>query len=114
MAGWLGSVRPGRGRYATVIGCLALIGLATAAPVSARPFSTGIQSADFLSANAGLRQSSFRDTAAVGAGFVRIPVTWASVAPTPPVHGLPEDPANPDYHFSPLDSAVRDASSQGL
>ena len=49
-----------------------------------------------------------------GATFVRINVSWASVAPEQPTGFQASNPADPRYHWDKVDAKVRSAVGQGL
>lgn len=54
-------------------------------------------------------------TVAAGAQLVLLPVDWAAISPQPPPAGTsPSDPANPEYNWGTLDTAVRGATARGL
>jgi hypothetical protein len=59
--------------------------------------------------------SALSNVKATGAKFVRIQVDWFSVAPDKmPSVWRPDDPADPNYDWSTVDTAVTGAVSQGL
>lgn len=58
------------------------------------------------------REMLLDQTAAAGAGIVRINAFWYQLAPTRPADG--SDPADRAYRFASLDAAVRAAHARGL
>jgi hypothetical protein len=89
---------------------LALLLLALPSPsASARPFETGV------SGIGDYNPLSFVRTRDAGAGFVRLVLSWPSVAPTsPPPSWDPTNPADPHYDWSYIDTGVIEAVSHGL
>lgn len=76
---------------------------------AAQPLVTGVSGLDDYSA------ASFQQVRAAGATFVRIPISWAGVAPAQPPPGWqPQDPADPGYRWGEVDAAVRGAVAAGL
>ena len=49
---------------------------------------------------------------AAGAGYVRLTLNWATVAPSPPAR--PEDPNDPAYHWDAFDAGLQRAIAAGL
>jgi hypothetical protein len=102
-----------RNRLAPLL--LAALGLIAAfaalAPrdAEARPFETGI-------AGIGVYEPiAFERTKAAGAGYVRLVVDWAAIAPKArPAAWDPTNPADPHYDWEYMDTGVRMASAHGL
>jgi hypothetical protein len=83
--------------------------LALSPAVGAQPLITGVAGLDDYKA------PSFAEVKATGARFVRIPVSWDSVAPkTIPRAWNPADPSDPNYRWGEPDSAVAEAIAGGL
>jgi hypothetical protein len=85
---------------------------ADAAPAPPRPLFTGIT---------GVYSADYQDPAALahvkasGASYVRIALNWARVAPAKePSDWQPTNPADPNYDWSAVDTAVVGAVAQGL
>jgi hypothetical protein len=89
---------------------LLLFGSAAAAPAAAtRPLTTGVTN---LYTNAPL---AFQRTKATEASYVRIPLSWGSVAPRgKPVEWQPENPDDSHYDWNENDAAVLNAVAAGL
>jgi cellulase (glycosyl hydrolase family 5) len=111
-------------RYGAVAGATLVLVAATASAGSAngvRTYTTG-GTAPFATALAdpGLFPSSQKATAfaltrAAGATYVRLAVTWRTIAPsTRPDGFVATDPTSPGYSWGGLDSAVEAADSAGL
>jgi hypothetical protein len=92
------------------LGLLAALAFPTAAP-AARGLVTGLTGpGQFQSVDPAERSVWFSRAVDAGAGIVRLGVSWAAVAPSPPA-----DPTNPaSYDLSSLDGAVRDAATRGV
>src|SRR4051812_26157430 len=86
---------------------------ATASVHLARGLETGFGGHEFEGSDAADRRFLFDRARDAGAGIVRLEVSWRGVvAETPPAN--PRNPADPSYHFSLVDAAVRGASARGL
>jgi hypothetical protein len=81
-------------------------GLASTA--SARGLTTGFLDGAFASAD----PARMDEAAAAGAGMVRVPVSWAGIAPRPP--GDARDPSDRRYDWTAPDAAVAAAKTRGL
>jgi hypothetical protein len=82
-----------------------------AAAAAKRGLTTGFGASEqYQSADPSERNAWFDRTVEAGAGYVRLGVLWAAVAPQ-----RPPDPTNPSsYDLSLIDAAVRDATKRGL
>jgi hypothetical protein len=102
--------RVGRVALLVALGLLAALAFPTAAP-AARGLVTGLTGpGQFQSVDPAERSVWFSRAVDAGAGIVRLGVSWAAVAPSPPA-----DPTNPaSYDLSSLDGAVRDAATRGV
>ena len=79
------------------------------AAAGARPLVTGLSGFDNFD------PLSFQQASAAGARLVRIPIPWANVAPgNEPSGWRPEDPADPNYNWGWIDSAVKATVEAGL
>lgn len=88
---------------------VALLLLAVARPAEARPFETGISGIGDYS------PLSFERTRSAGATYVRLVLDWEDIAPpTPPATWNPQDPADPHYKWSFIDTGVTEAVRHGL
>jgi hypothetical protein len=99
-----------------VVASLLLAG-ASAPEAHALPALTTGFSADPVLTGGGAAERALwiRRAAAVGAGIVRVNITWSQVAPlTRPAGFDPADPSTRGYDWSGVDAAVRDLSSHGL
>jgi hypothetical protein len=82
---------------------------AHAAPAQARPLVTGISGIGEYQADV------FGEARSSGAGMVRLPLYWDGVAPQQqPASWQPENPADPHYDWSYIDSGVSEAVRAGL
>ncbi|MDX6602263.1 MAG: hypothetical protein QOF13_1465 [Solirubrobacterales bacterium] len=99
-------------RFAAALATLAAFAtllLAAPRPAEARPFDTGISGIGDYS------PLSFDRTRDAGAGFVRLALDWATVAPqSAPANWQPDNPADPSYNWSYIDLGVREAVRAGL
>ncbi len=92
-----------------VIASVVLASGAQPAVASARPLLTGITTLGTYDPVA-LQQAK-----ATGVQLVRIEIPWAEVAPhEEPSSWQPEDPADPNYNWAPIDIAVTRAVQAGL
>lgn len=83
------------------------------ASASARPFSTGFSDDVYFDADQAVRGQWLGRSKEAGASIVRLGLSWGGIAPqSPPADA--SDPGSPGYRWEQLDSAVRDASAQGL
>jgi hypothetical protein len=97
---------------AAATACLAL-SLAFCGPASgSRGLVTGLDDSLYASPDAATRSFWLGKTAEAGAQVVRLEAGWAQIAAARPAQ--PTNPADPAYHFSALDAAVRSASQHGL
>jgi len=83
------------------------------------PFAGGLvrgisDGALMLEDPATVRQRGLALAAAAGADIVRIPVDWEDIAAASVAASDATNPANPGYHFSLVDAAVRDTVRAGL
>jgi MYXO-CTERM domain-containing protein len=102
----------GRKLWTVLIGCALLGALAfPASAPAARGLVTGLTGpGQYQSGNPATGALWFDRTVEAGAGIVRLPIEWRSVAPQRPVN-----PTNPDsYNFAALDRGVRDAAARGV
>jgi hypothetical protein len=91
------------------VACALLAGAGVPAPAEARPLVTALSGLDNYEPPA-LQQAS-----ASGIKMVRISIPWAGVAPgMEPTSWRPEDPADPNYNWAWIDSAVRGTVEAGL
>jgi hypothetical protein len=98
-------------RWATaLLACAAASATVTHPPAaSARPFYTGVTN---VGSN---EQIAFNRTKAAGATFVRLPLTWADVAPkAQPANWSPSNPADPNYSWTDVDTEVVRSVQAGL
>ncbi len=106
------TLRAPRIRLGAALAALALLAtlcLAGPRPAQARPFETGISGIGDYS------PLSFDRTREAGAGFVRLALSWPSVAPVaPPASFQPADPADPAYNWTYIDTGIREAVRAGL
>jgi len=102
----------GRKLWTVLIGCALLAALAfPASAPAARGLVTGTTGPDqYQSPNSGVRALWYDRTVEAGAGIVRLPIEWRSVALQPPA--APTDPNS--YNFGALDGGVRDAAARGV
>jgi hypothetical protein len=99
-------------RVCLALALLSLVGLGAAIPAgatAARPLRLGFLDGLFATGDA----PKWLDQAkSDGADIVRLPSSWADLAPTRPTRATePDDPA---YRWSVLDTAVKAASARGL
>ena len=125
------AVEPGRGRRSTgwfrarlgiataTVALLAAAAFAVslaagAPPAEARGLTTGFSEDNmFLSPDASTRAYWFGRAAADKAQIARVNIYWRkAVGSSPPAN--PTNPADPDYDFSRLDGAVRDATARHM
>ncbi|HEX6666441.1 MAG TPA: hypothetical protein VF081_07590 [Solirubrobacterales bacterium] len=108
--GEAGSLRAGlRWVIPLLFGALVLTGAGHPAAASAGPLYTGVTN---VGSN---EQLAFDRTRAAGATFVRLPLTWADVAPkAQPASWNAEDPADPNYSWKDVDIEVVRAAQAGL
>ena len=101
---------PVKSRLALLLLALTLFLLALPSAASARPFETGISGIGDYS------PLSFERTRDAGAGYVRLVLDWAHIAPEKaPASWNPTDPADPNYRdWSYIDSGVTEAIRHGL
>jgi Cellulase (glycosyl hydrolase family 5) len=102
----------GRKLWTVLIGCALLAALAfPASAPAARGLVTGTTGPEqYQSGDPATSALWFGRTVEAGAGIVRLPIEWRSVAPQRPVN-----PTNPDsYNFGALDRGVRDAAARGV
>lgn len=100
---------------AAAIGTAALaLGLAHAPAAHAvRGFETGLYEPDYT--DEATQTQAFDRSVQARAGYVLIYVGWDTVAPqTRPVGFDPSNPSDPNYKWSGIDAAVRDAKARGL
>jgi hypothetical protein len=88
-----------------------LTGALACAAQAARPLALGFDDPLFTAAEP-VGGPWLQRAAQSGAGYVRVSMYWASIAPRRPAR--PSDPADPAYRWSALDEAVRDALAHGL
>ena len=80
-----------------------------------RGFETGINEPDYVSEDQATQSLAFARSAEARATFSLIYVNWAAVAPSSkPLGFVPANPADPNYRWSAIDAAVRDANARGL
>ena len=85
--------------------------LAFAPTAGARPLETGVTTPDLGPGE----QLGFNRIKAAGAGFTRVIIFWAQVAPqTEPSSWDPSDPDDPNYDWSASDEAIQMASNAGV
>jgi hypothetical protein len=108
-----------RRRRTTAVALLAAAALAFApaagpSPAEARGLVTGFAEDNmFLSPDASTRATWFNRAVTARAQIARVNLYWRKVVgSTPPAN--PTNPADPDYDFSRLDGAVRDAHARHL
>jgi hypothetical protein len=102
---------------ATAIFCTATlaIGLHASSAHAARGFDTGIFEPDFTSNDTAAQTTAFDHAKQARAGSVIIYVDWSVVAPySKPLGFIASNPADPNYNWSRIDAAVRDASARGF
>jgi hypothetical protein len=105
-----GSGRP-RGLIALLAAAASLLA-ATAAHAAPSTLTTGFM--DNAVTSGVDRDAWLGRMAAVGASRVRIPVSWAAVAPTAPAAGDAGSPSWAGYDFTGVDAQVRSAQANGL
>jgi hypothetical protein len=115
----MGSEGTSGGRLIAPIAVLgvALFALGAAGSASARaPLTLGFDDALlFESGDPAVRKNGFDMATDLRAGIVRVAVGWRGAAPSNPSPLFdPRDPSDPEYRFSAVDAAVREASSRGL
>jgi Cellulase (glycosyl hydrolase family 5) len=101
----------GRKWWTVLIGCALLAGLAfpSSAP-AARGLTTGLTGPEQYQGAPADRELWFDRTVDAGAGIVRLPIEWRSVAPQ-----RPAQPTNPSsYSLLSVDRAVRAAAARGI
>jgi hypothetical protein len=84
-----------------------------AAPAGAAPLRTAIMEPTYYAGPQPVRDLAFQRTQNIGAKFVRLVLTWRSVANS----GEPDnadDPCDPDYNWGWFDDQVRSAHAHGL
>ena len=89
--------------------CLGAVGLLGSQAAGAG-FTTGLSDPGFRADET--RPGLLDDTVDANAGIIRLFVTWGAIARDRPTD--PTNPADPEYNFPSLDSAVRDADARGL
>jgi aryl-phospho-beta-D-glucosidase BglC (GH1 family) len=92
-------------------------GCGALAPTAAgtRSLATGFFDGAFASSDAGGRAAALDSSRDLGATVVRVPVTWAAIAPSPrPAAFAAANPRDPTYRFALVDAAVREATARGL
>jgi hypothetical protein len=108
----------GRARRLALILSLACAMLATLAlPASApaaRGLVTGFQADQYVSSDPAERALWLDRTEAAGAGIVRLPAVWSTVAPGAQKPADPTNPGSTSYDFPYLDGAVRDLAKRGI
>jgi len=114
-----GSFRARLGIAITTVALLAATAFAVSlaagpAPAEARGLTTGFSEDNmFLSPDASTRAYWFGRAAADKAQIARVNIYWRkAVGSSPPAN--PTNPADPDYDFSRLDGAVRDATARHM
>lgn len=115
----LTACRPARRVARRLIACASLSALSFTALLSLAPAAhAGVFTTGFYDNGAYMSGSAdewLDRTSDVGAGMVRVHVTWASVAPaTRPAVFNPASAAEPAYDWSEIDDAVRAASAKGI
>lgn len=111
---WIGATALSRNRLRHLVaGVLAaaigLLAMPQPSPAAPRPFETGI------SGIGDYNPLSFERTRGAGAGYVRLVVNWPEIAPaSKPADFQPENPADPRYNWSFLDTGVIEAVRHGL
>lgn len=94
---------------------LAVLSLLIAAPTASaapRGLDLGFLDGTFSSPDPMQRAAWFDDARSVGAGVVRIELSWNGAAPTRPADA--ENPADAAYRWGVTDAAVQDATARGL
>jgi hypothetical protein len=82
---------------------------------TAQTLTTGLDDPLFSSPDPLVRDHWLGEATEAGAGIVRIPVSWASIAPTqPPNASAAAQPGWPGYNWGRIDGAVRSANAHGL
>ena len=77
------------------------------------PLATAIFDPSLFSSDQ--RQAAFAKTWAAGAAYVRLMVSWRSIAPaTRPAGFVATDPTSPGYTWGPLDVAIAQANDAGV
>ena len=101
----------GRKLLTVLIGCALMAALVfpSTAP-AARGLTTGLTGVEQYQGNPAARELWFDRTVEAGAGIVRLPIEWRSVAPQRPAQ--PTNPAS--YNLASLDRAVRAAAARGI
>jgi hypothetical protein len=102
---------------ATVAVCAAALSSSAEAPSAhaARGFATGIYEPDYASSDQATQSLAFARSAEARARFALTYVSWDAVAPSSkPLGFVPSNPTDPNYDWSAIDAAVRDASARGL
>jgi Cellulase (glycosyl hydrolase family 5) len=104
----------GHGRGFGVAALVVALALALIAPPvsGARGLDTGFMDSLFGSTSASTRSAWLNKAKGEGATIVRQNVNWAGVTSRKPI--APTNPADPAYHFGPVDNAVKSASAQGM
>jgi hypothetical protein len=101
---------PTKSRFAPLLAVLLVLLLALPSIASARPFETGV------SGVGDYNPISFERVHGAGAGYVRLVLDWAHVAPEkPPAAWDPTNPGDPNYRdWSYIDTGVTEAVRHGL
>lgn len=100
--------------------CLvALVAILACAPTPARAdFELGLQDPSFnLPASDPANQFAYHTLAAIHGSTIRLSVDWPSIAPNdtlPPLLFNASNPADPQYHWAPLDAAIETAVAHHL
>lgn len=77
-----------------------------------RGLTTGFSNGAYGSADAAERDAAFEQTLDARAGIIRINVVWSGITSGRPTE--PQNPADPAYDFSGVDSAINGAAAHGL
>lgn len=94
---------------ALLVATTAVLAAPQASSAAVRPFETGI------SGIGDYHPLSFERTRGAGANFVRLVLDWAHVAPANRPAGFqPDNPADPSYNWSYIDTGVLEAVRHGL
>jgi hypothetical protein len=96
-------------------GLVLALSMTPSARAAAPGMALGLYDGDFTSPSADTRDTALDRSVQAGAEYVLIYVNWSNVAPgVRPLGFNAANPADPNYNWSNVDAAVRDAANRGL